>query len=79
VVDEIKDLVFSCSTPTRFIVVIGPSGCGKTTAIREVCNKFPEGVVYTEIEKPGTFVRKLSRALNMKVAPRSSWMCYWAM
>lgn len=71
VVDEIKELMFSCSTPTRFVVVIGPSGCGKTTAIREVCNKFPKGVVYTEIMEPRTFVRKLSNALNMKVAPRN--------
>jgi len=36
-----------------------------------VCNKFPEGIVYTEIEEPGTFVRELSRALNMKVVPRT--------
>lgn len=49
--------------------MIGPSGCGKTTAIREVFNKFPEGILYTEINGPSSFIMNLATALNKKVFP----------
>ena len=51
---------------TRFGVVIGPSGSGKTSAIRNLCSRHPEGILYYEISEPSSFVTNLSKELGMK-------------
>ena len=48
----------------RFGLIVGPSGSGKTHAVREFCNKFPEGVLYYEIGEPDGFVQRLSEEIN---------------
>ena len=55
----------------RFGVVIGPSGSGKTSAIRNLCSRHPEGVLYHEISKPSSFVTNLSKELGMKTDPEN--------
>ena len=69
-----KDLVNMClpqsnndsSKFLRFGVVIGPSGSGKTTAITEMCNRHPKGVLYYEIGEPKNFVNGLSKSIGLK-------------
>ena len=53
----------------RFGVVIGPSGSGKTTAITEMCNRHPKGVLYYEIGEPKNFVNGLSKSIGLKTSP----------
>ena len=56
----------------RFGVVIGPSGSGgKTTAIRQLCNNWPKGMLYYEISEPRTFVNALSTEIGMKTSPNT--------
>ena len=53
----------------RFGILSGPSGSGKTQAVRELCNKFPEGTLYYEVCEPSSFVKCLSQEIGMKTAP----------
>lgn len=53
----------------RFGVVIGPSRSGKMSAIREMCYKYPDGIIYFEIGEPKNFVNVLSRSVGMKTSP----------
>ena len=53
----------------RFSIIIGHSGSGKTQAVRELCNKFPQGILYFEICEPNMFVRSLSQEIGMKLVP----------
>ena len=57
----------------RFGVVIGPSGSGKTTAIRQMCNSRPQGVLYYKIGEPDTFVSALSKEIGMKTSPMTAF------
>lgn len=59
-------------TVTRFGLVIGPSGSGKTYAIKDLCNKYPDGVLYHEIVEPSSFVLGLSAEMCMKTAPSTA-------
>ena len=52
-----------------FGVVIGPSGSGKTSAIRDMCNKYPQGILYYEIGEPDNFITGLSKEIGMKISP----------
>ena len=52
-----KALLQDKSEFIRFGVIVGPSGSGKTSAVRELCNKYPEGGLYHEVGEPDTFVR----------------------
>ena len=56
-------------TDTRFGIVMGPSGSGKTYAVRNLCNLFPQGVLYYEVKVPGSFVEGLSKEVGMKTSP----------
>ena len=56
-------------TVTLFGVIIGPSGNGKTFTMRELCNRFPEGVLYYHITSPESFVSGLSKEIRMKSMP----------
>ena len=56
---------------TRFGVIIGPSGTGKTSAVRELCNNNPHGVLYFEIKEPNSFVKQLSKELEIKTSPNT--------
>ena len=60
---------FRESEVTHFGVIIGPSGSGKTSAVRDVCNKHPHGVIYHEITEPRSFVVGLTEELGMKTSP----------
>ena len=53
----------------RFGIINGPSGSGKTQAVRELCNKFPEGTLYYEVCEPSFFVKCLSHEIGMKTVP----------
>ena len=57
------------SQSMRFGVITGPSGSGKTQAVRELCSKFPRGVLYYEVTEPNGFVRSLSQEMGMKLEP----------
>ena len=58
---------------THFGVIIGPSGCGKTYAVRDICNKFPTGVLYHEIEMAETFASGLAKEIGMKLSPTTAF------
>ena len=50
---ELTKLFFPSNNKANcFGVIIGPSGRGKTTAISELCNKSPYGVLYHKIVNP---------------------------
>ena len=53
----------------HFGVVIGPSGCGKTSAMRELCNLHPGGLLYYEVGELKNFVSGLSKEIGMKTSP----------
>ena len=44
-------------------------GTGKSTIVRNICNKFPEGLLYVEVSEPRKFTKHLTLALNLKIAP----------
>ena len=50
-------------------MVVGPSGSGKTTAISELCNKSPYGVLYHKGDNPVGFAEQLSKEIELKTAP----------
>lgn len=52
-----------------FGVVVGPSGTGKTVAVKNLCQQFPEGVLYHEISQPECFVQALAEEIGMKTKP----------
>ena len=67
---ELTELFFqSNDVANRFGVIIGPSGSGKTTAISELCNKSPNGVLYHEVTNPVGFAEWLSREIGLHTAP----------
>ena len=55
-------------TFTDFCFIIGPSGSGKTHAVRELCNKYPNGVLYYEITNPHALVAGISKEIGMKTS-----------
>lgn len=52
-------------------LVMGPSGTGKSILLREVCNKFPHGLIYIEVVEPVSFPIALAKEISMKLAPSS--------
>lgn len=52
----------------QYDVMVGPTGTGKTLLVRNMCNKFPEGVLYCEVIEPKEFVTQLAK-VGMKIAP----------
>ena len=54
---------------TCFGAIIGPSGTGKTLAVKDLCNRYPEGVLYHEVWEPKRFVEALAEDVGMKIKP----------
>ena len=57
---------------THFGVTFGPSSSGKTSAMRELCDSHPEGVLYYEIHEPTNFVYALGQEIGMKTSPSTA-------
>ena len=36
-------------------------------AVADLCNRYPQGVLYHEVREPESFVKSLARAVNMKI------------
>ena len=56
---------------TCFGAIIGPTGTGKTLAVKDLCNRYPEGVLYHEVELSKCFVEALAKDVGMKIKPDS--------
>lgn len=41
--------------------IIEPSRTGKTLAIKDLCNRYPEGVLYHEVREPKCYVEALTK------------------
>ena len=54
-----------------FGVVLGPSGTGKTALVRELCARYPHGVLYHEVFEPRVLTEELTRAAGMIVKPNN--------
>lgn len=53
----------------QFRVIVDPTGMGKTSLVRNLCNKFPKGVIYYEVTEPKVFTKELAQELCMKTNP----------
>ena len=56
---------------TCFGVFVGPSETGNTIAVKDLCHRYPEGVLYHEISEPKSFVPTLAKEMGMKIKPSS--------
>lgn len=65
-------LMESGNNKTRFGAIIGLSGCGKTYAVQDICNKYPKGVLYHEVQVASNFVTSLSQEIGMKLGARTA-------
>lgn len=54
-----------------FSVILGPSGTGKTLLTRNVCMKYPVGVVYHEVFDPTSVAKGLAESFGMITKPNS--------
>lgn len=52
-----------------FGIMTGPSGSGKTHTVRDLRNKFPQGILYHKVREPNAFVRFFSQEIGMKLRP----------
>ena len=52
---------------TCFGAIIGSSGTGKTLAVKDLCNRYPEGVLYHKVREPKRFVEALAEDVGMKI------------
>ena len=53
----------------RLVLVVGPSGTGKSVLMRDLCNKFPHGLLYLEVVEPASFPTNLAKEIGMKLSP----------
>ena len=51
--------------------MLGPSGTGKTTLVRQLCARYPHGVLYHEVFDPCALTQELARAAGMIVKPQN--------
>lgn len=65
VITSITNLFFSVAeqnkTDTHFGILIGPSRSGNTNIITELYNKYPEGVLYYEINEGYSFCEQVKQ------------------
>ena len=54
-----------------FGIIVGPTGSGKTTLVVNLCNKFPQGVLYYHSMEPEVFSENLAETVAMKIHPSS--------
>lgn len=54
-----------------FGIIVGPTGSGKTTLVVDLCNKFPQGVLYYHAMEPEVFSQELAETVAMKIHPLS--------
>lgn len=68
---ELVDLFFPKGGELRrtFGLIVGPTGTGKTVLVSDLCNQYPEGVLFYEVREPKTFASGLARAVSMKISP----------
>lgn len=55
---------------------MGPSGTSKTISIKDLCQTYPEGVLYHEINELNAFVQALAEEVGMKIKPTSVFECF---
>ena len=69
--EELVDLFFPRAGKLRrkFGLIVGPTGTGKTVLVTNLCNSYPEGVLYYEVREPKALATGLARAVSMKIAP----------
>ena len=55
----------------QFGIIVGPTGTGKSAIVRNMCHRFPEGLIYCKVSEPKNFVEHFAEELKLIVAPSS--------
>ena len=57
------------SEEKQFGIIVGLTGTGKSAIVRNMCYRFPEGVIYCEVNEPRSFVQDFAEEINLKIVP----------